>query len=242
MSGPKYSQFQLDRQRSEEERRRIEEEIRQKELRRIEEERRLEAERREKEAKERREREEYNISYNADLEKRVAELREKMFKKREQEIIAEAIDEAMEEMGYDLIASTDRECEAPVQAQVFSFSEGVGVQVIENAGRISMEIVGIGTNNRKPTESESAYLETKMVDFCQSYQILEQKLRQKGIVKAEKIHHFPPDKKYARILNVDNFAQKKEATTLQMHMKETTEKAKGNLQATKKKQMVRTKE
>ena len=82
-----------------------------------------------------------------------------------------------------------------------------------------MEIVGFGTNNRFPTDREKDYLELQMERFCDAYDVLEQKLAEKGIVKAAAIRRCPPDKQFARILNLASFEQKKEVETLQSIMK-----------------------
>lgn len=199
-------------------------------------------ERKQKEAEEneKKRQEEWEV-YNERILAEEAARKEELLKKREQEIIAEAIDEAMEELGYDLIASkaTEKDEAVYVQAQVFSFTDGVGVQVVETEDRISMEIVGIGTNNRRPTEHECAYLESKMGDFCDTYEKLEEKLKEKGIVKANTIHRLPPDKKYARILNVENFENKKETTTLQTVIKKKTQQTQNVQMVAKKAQMRR---
>ena len=242
MSGPKCNEFQLSEQRRLEELRKIEEE-----LRRAEEERRREEKRRQEE--ERRKKEKERAKKNDELQAQSMEIdewikmeRERRIKEREQQIIAEAIDEAMEELGYDLVASIKPEesQKTPIQAQVFSFFEGVGVQVIEAEGRISMEVVGLGTTNRKPTDSESAYLESQMKDFCDAYGKLEKMLQEKGIIKTTTIRHLPPSKEYARILNIDSFSDRKETVSLQSVMKKHEKKTEGSsvqMHKTQKKQM-----
>lgn len=238
MSGPKCNEFVLSEERRLEELRRIEEQLRREEARRLEEQKRLEEEARQRAIEKENARVEYNEDFNRRMEERRAKRKEKLLKKREQEIIAQAIEEAMVELGYDLIAAVEPKVEEenPVQAQLFSFADGVGVQVIENGERISMEVVGLGTNNRRPTEAEGEYLENQMADFCDAYTKLEEKLKEKGIVKSNTIHHLPPNKKYARILNMENFEQKKEVTTLQTIMKKSVQKTQEDMQITMKKQ------
>lgn len=201
MSGPKCNEYVLNEQRRQEELRRIEEQLRQ-------------------------ERERESIAYNTRMNEEWEVFLESLYECCEREIIAEAMDEAMEELGYDLIATLEPkgEVDVPIRAQVFSFSEGVGIQVVENEGRISMEVVGLGTNNRKPTEGESEYLEEKMEEFCNSFELLEKKLQEKGIVKSTVIHRLPPSKKYARILNLENFFAQEEVETLQMRMEKERKK------------------
>ncbi len=243
MSGPKCNQYALNEEFRRQELKRAEEEAR----RRVEEERRRkEEEARLREEQKKAERQERSKEFNADVEDRVQRLKERLYKKREQEIVAHAIDEAMMELGYDLIASDvpkeDDDEEMLIQAQVFSFSEGVGVQVVENGGRISMEIVGLGTSSRRPTDMESEYIEGQMVSFCDTFGVLEKKLEEKGVVKVGAIRHLSPSKKYARILNVDEFSERKEVSTLQsvMKKKESQKTTEGKSIAVKKQMTKRT--
>lgn len=249
MSGPKCDEYILDevlaaavragleeelrqqeeeRRRREEERRRLEEERRKAEEKRL----RLAAEERRRREEERRRQEEERLrrikaradfaeEQNADVEARFQAYLEEMYQKKEQEIVAKAIDEALEEMGYEMVASmtpkvaTDKH----VQAHVYEFDEGVGIQVLEANGQVSMEVVGIGTNNRFPTEREKEYLEGQMERFCDAYDTLNEKLAAKGIVKAAEVRHNRPDKQFARILNVSSFEAQREVETLQNVMK-----------------------
>lgn len=212
MSGPKCSEFELEEIRRQEEYERLQEELRKEAARK-----RREQQQREKHA------EEFNAEEEAEFQRLLAQ----QMKRKEQEIIAEAIDETLEEMGYDLVASMtpNVKTEEPIKAQVFSFADGVGIQVMEANGQVSMEVVGLGTNNRFPTEQEAEYLENQMESFCATYKEFEEKLAQKGIVRSVSVRRHKPDKKFARILNVSTFEQKKEVETLQTVMKKDNVKS-----------------
>lgn len=231
-----------ERRRQEEEQRREEEERRrQEELRRLEEEerrrreeeerrRREEEERQRREAAEKAERESESDDFNEAEEAELAALEEKLYQRRKEEIVAKAMDEVMQEMGYELVASMTPPVSDEdhfIQAQVFSFGDGSGVQVMEAEGQISLEVVGIGTNDRTPSEQEAEFLECKMGEFCQAYQVLVEKLAKRGIVRSAVKYHQEPNKKYARILNVDVFEKKKEVETLQHHIKSKEKKQSG---------------
>lgn len=216
-----------EEKRLEEEKKREQEEER---LQKIEEERRLEEERIRKQEEERQrkieEERKARINYLDEISSEDDEEYERMlaqmYEQRQQEIISSAIDEAMEEMGYELVAESKpvENAKVKVQTQVYSFSEGVGVQVVDVGGRISMEVVGLGSNDRIPTESESEYLEQQMEDFCEAFDRLEEKLEEKGIVKSSTIHKLPPDKRFARVLNMESMDKKREVDTLQTVMKQ----------------------
>ncbi len=210
--------LEAKRRKEEERQRKIEEE------RRLEEERirKQEEERQRKIEEERKARIEYLDEISSEDDEEYERMLAQMYEQRQQEIISSAIDEAMEELGYELVAESKpvENAKVKVQTQVYSFSEGVGVQVVDAGGRISMEVVGLGSNDRIPTESESEYLEQQMEDFCEAFDRLEEKLEEKGIVKSSTVHKLPPDKRFARVLNMESMDKKKEVDTLQTVMKQ----------------------
>lgn len=216
MSGPKCDIFELERQRREAEMERLRRE--------------LEEKRRQEEARQQKElREAESRDFNEQEEVAFEELLQKMYRKRERQIVAEAIEETMAEMGYDLIAAQEpaEDAAADVSAQVYSFSNGTGIQVMECGGQVSMEVVGLSTNNRLPDETERLYLEEQMADFCGTYEELEVRLEQRGIVRTQMIFHRKPDRKYARILNISVLEQKKQTETLQSVLRQQKKMNKG---------------
>ena len=75
-------------------------------------------------------------------------------------------------------------------------------------GKITMELGGIGNDDRLPTETESARLASDMRTFCDDYHEIEQRLLKKGIV-TKKISVLPPDAQYAQIINVSDYNRAK---------------------------------
>jgi hypothetical protein len=80
--------------------------------------------------------------------------------------------------------------------------------VTQAGGQITMEVVGVDTSDRIPTEEESVYLENEMVSFCAVHQQVEELLKERGIVLAERIQKNPPSRVYAQILNINDYEQK----------------------------------
>lgn len=56
---------------------------------------------------------------------------------------------------------------------------------------------------------------------------MEARLEQKGIVRTRMIFHRKPDRKYARILNINVLEQKKQTETLQSALKGQKKRTKG---------------
>ena len=63
-----------------------------------------------------------------------------------------------------------------------------------------------------------------MEEFYQNYQELTDRLAKHGIIRTHVKYHQNPDKKYARILNINNFNKEKEVDTLQFLMKNKEKK------------------
>lgn len=150
---------------------------------------------------------------------------------REQEVIAETIDEVMMEMGYELLGTVTPKIKADNQViknEMFSYSDGVGLQVTEVAGQVSLEVVGIGTTDRMPTNEERAYLKENMETFCDAYKEIEKKLADKGIVRSEVKYMYKPDERFAKIQNVSGYDDEIKAETLQQVMSKKDRKETGN--------------
>ena len=85
------------------------------------------------------------------------------------------------------------------------FDEGTAVNVTYSSdGQITMELGGISTDDRLPTEVESASLASDMRTFCDDYFEIEQRLRKKGII-TKRISILPPEEQYAQMINVSDY-------------------------------------
>ncbi|MCD7880943.1 MAG: hypothetical protein LUG47_04605 [Clostridiales bacterium] len=125
----------------------------------------------------------------------------------EQAYISQCVDEAMEEMGYSVVGNREvvRRNGKHFRNELYLFDEGTAVNVTYSSdGQITMELGGIGMEDRLPDEAESASLASDMQAFCDDYYEIEQRLLKKGIV-TRRISILPPDAQYAQIINVSDY-------------------------------------
>ena len=141
------------------------------------------------------------------LDVRIRETEEVIRQQEEQAYISRCVDEAMQEMGYAVVGSREvvRRSGKRFRNELYLFDEGTAVNVTYSSdGQITMELGGIGNDDRLPTETESASLASDMRTFCDDYHEIEQRLLKKGIV-TKKISVLPPDAQYAQIINVSDY-------------------------------------
>ena len=152
----------------------------------------------------------------AELKIEIAKLENEVLEDSEQEYIADAIDEVMEEMGYDLIGSREvtKKSGKRFRDELYTFSEGTAVNIrYDNQGKIAMELGGIDSKDRLPSSSEASRLEGEMVAFCDKFTEFEKRLSAKGIVCKNRVSHLPPKAEYAQIINTSDYDMKSEVET-----------------------------
>ncbi len=143
-----------------------------------------------------------------DLKAEISKLETEALEDNEQKYIADAIDEVMEEMGYDLIGSREvtKKSGKRFRDELYTFSEGTAVNIrYDNQGKIAMELGGIDTTDRLPNQSEAAKLEDEMVSFCHRFSEFERRLAEKGIICKNRISHLPAKAEYAQIINTSDY-------------------------------------
>lgn len=148
------------------------------------------------------------------LEEQDAESQTKAF-------IANVIDEAMKEMGYDLVGQREvtKKSGRKIKHGLYHFGEGTGVDVtFSGDGQITMELGGFDEQDRTPDEREADILCEDMQRFCGEYAALERLLEKKG-VKRKNIQMLPPIKEYAQIINTRDYKMLKPVSKL--HSKKT---------------------
>lgn len=152
-----------------------------------------------------------HIPFSADaiaiLNKKIQETEEIIRNQEEQAYISQCVDEAMKEMGYAVAGDREvvRRNGKRFRNELYLFDEGTAVNVTYSSdGQITMELGGISTQDRLPTEAESASLASDMRTFCDDYYEIERRLRKKGII-AKRISILPPDAQYAQIINVSDY-------------------------------------
>ena len=152
----------------------------------------------------------------AELKAEITKLEAEALENSEQEYIAEAIDEVMEEMGYDLIGSREvtKKSGKRFRDELYTFSEGTAVNIrYDNQGKIAMELGGIDKTDRLPSSSEASRLEDEMVAFCDKFTEFEKRLAAKGIICKNRVRHLPPKAEYAQIINTSDYDMKTEVET-----------------------------
>lgn len=152
------------------------------------------------------------IPFSADaiaiLDAKIKETDEIIQHRDEQAYISQCVDEAMQEMGYTVAGNREvvRRNGKRFRNELYLFDEGTAVNVTYSSdGQITMELGGIGTDDRLPTEAESASLASDMRTFCDDYYEIERRLRKKGIV-TKRISILPPEEQYAQIINVSDYS------------------------------------
>lgn len=147
------------------------------------------------------------------------ELSERAIESRKQEYIKQCMDEAMEELGYNLVgskSSVNRRGEM-FHNQLFSYGEGTVVNVtFANNGQITMELGGVDTSDRLPEYAESQKLVEAMHTFCSDYTRIEEKLKEKGVIN-ERVSMMPADDDYAQIINISEYEMNQEVTKFEAH-------------------------
>ena len=151
------------------------------------------------------------------LKAEISKLEAEALDNSEQEYIADAIDEVMEEMGYDLIGSREvtKKSGKRFRDELYTFSEGTAVNIrYDNQGKIAMELGGVDATDRLPSETEASRLEDEMVAFCNKFTEFEKRLAQRGIVCKNRISHLPPKAEYAQIINTSDYTMTTEVKSI----------------------------
>ena len=141
------------------------------------------------------------------LKDEISILEQQIAEQREKEYIKAALDEAMREMGYELVGDrvVHKKTGKRIRHELYSMEDGTAVDVTySDNGQISMELGGIDRTDRQPDANESAQLVEDMRSFCSDYEILEKKLAERG-VQTRRISIMPPSAEYAQIFNEDDY-------------------------------------
>lgn len=123
----------------------------------------------------------------------------------EEEYLQEKITESMEEIGCHIIAEKCADDEN--RDQLFTYSDGCAVHVVENDGQITMEIVGVDYEDRKADADEEEYIQSQMESFENVYDEFSERLRRKGIYPKDGSElRIPVNRCHAKIVNLNDYA------------------------------------
>jgi len=126
----------------------------------------------------------------------------------EQAYISKCIDETMEEMGYNVLGSrhVTKKSGKHFHHELFSYGDGTAVNVTYSSdGRIAIELGGLDTVDRIPTEQESSHLCDEMERFCDDFKEIEKRLLEKGVVMTSRVAMLPPVVEYTQIINTSDY-------------------------------------
>lgn len=137
------------------------------------------------------------------LKEEITRLREKKLQMNVEHRINQIVDETLEEMGYELLGTGEGTEE--IQTCLYQYDDSCAISVIEEHGQISMEVVALDTKARRATEEEADMLASKMESFCDIYEKLCEEIKRDGRLKQQPVFHRKPDKKYARIVNKNQY-------------------------------------
>ncbi len=141
------------------------------------------------------------------LDEQNEKMEELISAQEEQAYISKCVDEAMREMGYQMLGDREviKRSGKKFCNHLYTFGDGTAVNVTyASDGQITMELGGVSEEDRVPTAEESDYLVSDMRSFCEDYQEIENKLRKKGIV-SKHIMVLPPEVQFAQIINVSDY-------------------------------------
>ena len=85
-----------------------------------------------------------------------------------------------------------------------------------------MELGGVDTCDREPSEEESSVLCDEMVEFCDEFPEI-RRTKEKGVVLMNRISMLPPAEEYAQIINVSDFNMTEKVDVLETASKKQTE-------------------
>lgn len=147
----------------------------------------------------------------------------------EQRHISESLDEVMRNMGYHVVGSREvtKKSGRKFRNELYHFSEGAVVNITyATNGQISMEIGGVDTCDREPSEAECIALCDEMSEFCGDFQEIEKRLKEKGVILANRISMLPPVEEYAQIINISEYEMTEEVDAFKVVSKKQNESKK----------------
>lgn len=150
------------------------------------------------------------------MEYEIEQMEELAYEQKKDAYVRDSIAEIMEEMGYNILAEKDivKRNQKKVKNKIFTYGEGSAIQVIENNGAITMEIIGLDHGeSRVANDDETDFLLDEQKSFCNSFDIIQEKLKRKGI-RQNSIMRLPPAREHAKLINLDTYEHIKERVTL----------------------------
>lgn len=131
----------------------------------------------------------------------------------EESYIGDVLDSVMREMGYHVLAerTVDKKSGKRFSHELYTYHDGTVVNVTTASdGKITMELGKPDRVDRLPSEDETDILVREMEAFCRDFAEIEEKLKERGVVVADRIHMLPPTAENAQIINVEEYTFRRE--------------------------------
>lgn len=152
------------------------------------------------------------------LQERIALMDKEAAEDARNAYISESVDAVMQEMGYDVLGFREvtKKSGRHFRNELFDYGEGVAVNVTyAQNGQISMEIGALDSEDRLPDDEETGQLCATMEHFCEDYDIIQQKLLERGVILARPDRK-PPSPAYAQVINTSEFDMLRETQDFQV--------------------------
>lgn len=148
------------------------------------------------------------------LKRYIATLSHEIAYDDEESYIGDVLDQVMREMGYHVLAdrTVDKKSGKRFSHELYSYRDGTVVNVTTASdGKITMELGKPDHVDRLPSESETEVLVQEMEAFCRDFAEIEDRLKARGVVVADRITMLPPTAEHAQIINVEDYAFRRES-------------------------------
>lgn len=142
------------------------------------------------------------------MEQATEALQAEVLHEREQAHVCECVRQVMAEMGYDLLGGRDvvKRSGRSFRNELYHFEDGRALSVTHASdGQITIELGGLGREDRLPDAAEAALLRSDMDAFCASFHEVEKRLNALGVKVRERVRLLPPDEAFATIINLTDY-------------------------------------
>lgn len=144
----------------------------------------------------------------AKLQSAIDDLEAKAQEAAEQAYISQALSEVMKEMGYGLWGQRKvrKRSGRQFRNELYHYGADTAINITySDDGQISMELGKVDREDRLPTKLESQSMETEMHQFCDHFQVIEQRLADKGVKMGSRVMLAPPSADFAQIINITDY-------------------------------------
>ena len=143
-----------------------------------------------------------------ELQELMAEMEAMILQDAERTHVCNTIDAVMAEMGYELLGRRQvaKKSGRHFKHELFTFAEGSAVNITyADDGQITMELGGLDYTDRMPDAAETQKLCREMDHFCREFANIETRLKEHGVVVANRVEAAAAAPEYAAIINLSEY-------------------------------------